>query len=427
METNNNHLKWFTLVELIIVITILAILSTIAFISFQNYTKSARDSVRLASIKNVMWWLEITNIKTWKYPQPDNWQTLNWNTWSYIIQWEIWNNVKTLIWLQNDLKDPLDWKLYVYSIFKDWKYYQIWTNREETQTSYIKNTYASNLWVMLDWNYQFDPSLPSLITITWSVNTNSWIFDPNVCFIINNWKNTLSSTNTNCKKKSEMSLKNYDENLMWYWDMETTSWWLLKDLSWNWNNGNPSWNISIWWISWFQSKWTYFDWISSNISILNQFYWTWFNWFWYWTWETVSYTFQIDKNTTIDTTNMVVMTRNWEMTSCVWTWYLIFRDNRWNWITQSKNFKIELWEYYNVTATYWLTDWIVKLYLNWKLLDERLEWVFQPSLVDGIFNIWFPAWWCSWVKFNWILDEIKIYNKVLSSFDIMQQAKISWF
>ena len=41
---------WFTLVELIIVITILAILSTIAFVSFQGYTKSSRDSVRLSNL-----------------------------------------------------------------------------------------------------------------------------------------------------------------------------------------------------------------------------------------------------------------------------------------------------------------------------------------------------------------------------------------
>jgi prepilin-type N-terminal cleavage/methylation domain-containing protein len=43
----------FTLVELIIVITILAILSAIAFISFQGYTKSSRDSNRLATLKNI--------------------------------------------------------------------------------------------------------------------------------------------------------------------------------------------------------------------------------------------------------------------------------------------------------------------------------------------------------------------------------------
>jgi len=32
-----NKVKWFTLVELIVVITILAVLWTVAFVSFQDY------------------------------------------------------------------------------------------------------------------------------------------------------------------------------------------------------------------------------------------------------------------------------------------------------------------------------------------------------------------------------------------------------
>jgi prepilin-type N-terminal cleavage/methylation domain-containing protein len=48
--------NWFTLVELIIVITILGILATIAFISFQWYTKDARDWVRISDIKSIYSW-----------------------------------------------------------------------------------------------------------------------------------------------------------------------------------------------------------------------------------------------------------------------------------------------------------------------------------------------------------------------------------
>ncbi len=49
--------KWFTLVELIVVITILAILGTIAFISLQGYSADARNTKRssdLASIQSAM-------------------------------------------------------------------------------------------------------------------------------------------------------------------------------------------------------------------------------------------------------------------------------------------------------------------------------------------------------------------------------------
>jgi prepilin-type N-terminal cleavage/methylation domain-containing protein len=65
MKKQNNSL-WFTLVELIVVITILAILWTIAFISLQWYSAQARDSKRLSDIQNIKSSLELFSINTWK-------------------------------------------------------------------------------------------------------------------------------------------------------------------------------------------------------------------------------------------------------------------------------------------------------------------------------------------------------------------------
>lgn len=45
--------SWFTLVELIVVITILAILWTIAFISLQGYTADARNSKRTSDLSSI--------------------------------------------------------------------------------------------------------------------------------------------------------------------------------------------------------------------------------------------------------------------------------------------------------------------------------------------------------------------------------------
>ena len=50
---NTGTKSWFTLVELIVVITILAILWTIAFISLQGYSRSARDVRRTTDIQNI--------------------------------------------------------------------------------------------------------------------------------------------------------------------------------------------------------------------------------------------------------------------------------------------------------------------------------------------------------------------------------------
>lgn len=48
-----NLQKWFTLVELIVVITILAILGTIAFISLQGYSADARNSKRTSDLSSI--------------------------------------------------------------------------------------------------------------------------------------------------------------------------------------------------------------------------------------------------------------------------------------------------------------------------------------------------------------------------------------
>ena len=61
--------SWFTLVELIIVVTILAILATIAFLSIWSYTEEARKTRRLTDKNNIERAFEIYKVKNWKYPE----------------------------------------------------------------------------------------------------------------------------------------------------------------------------------------------------------------------------------------------------------------------------------------------------------------------------------------------------------------------
>jgi len=279
----------FTLVELIVVIVILAILATIAFLSFNNYSSSARDSTRLSDITNISKWLELFQIKVWIYPVPLNPTYYTWwaNGLNIIQQWTINGN---LIWFsKSSPTDPLNNTPYIYSTSWDSKYYQIYSELENI-TSYnsIKEednnniTYADNTnskQTLIKWNYLFDPSLPSLIVIPGSIPTTVWswwIFSPDVCFITNqSTSNILSnSTSSNCIKKKLANLNTTDSSLVWYWDMETTTWWLLRDLSGNWNNGIFSWwmvyNTALTW--WVIGKGLLFD------GNLNQIYITGSNW-----------------------------------------------------------------------------------------------------------------------------------------------------
>lgn len=152
---------WFTLVELIVVITILAILWTIAFISFQWYTQNSRDSKRIADINSLKTSLEITSLNTWKYPLPDNYYptTYSWaNVWN---QWTIWEKVVTN--LREIIKipvDPLSDIEYTYSVLNTNLEYEIWTIMESDNPIVLLNkTFA-------------DTNITSKAYITWNYN---WI------------------------------------------------------------------------------------------------------------------------------------------------------------------------------------------------------------------------------------------------------------
>ncbi|MDD5213905.1 MAG: prepilin-type N-terminal cleavage/methylation domain-containing protein [Candidatus Gracilibacteria bacterium] len=423
---NIKFYQGFTLVELIVVITILAILATIAFISFQGYISGARDTNRVSTISNIEKGLEISYVKIGNYPIPDNANSYTGGT-AEIKQGVIGELTQRIINLNTIPLDPLTNQKYIYSISGNGKYYQIGAEAENLQSSILNTTYASSKYAIVKGNYTFDPSIPSLIVAPNSINPTSGLFDSNVCFIVNGLTNILSSSSGACIKKSQMEIKGFDANLVGYWDMETTfnsgGLTYLKDLSGNGNYGSLSGGISIGGVGGYIGKGTYFDGINKDISILNDKYGTGFNWFGNGTGETISYIFSINPTTTLDTTYMLTMTRTAEMTSCIGTGYLIFRDNKGNGITV-QNYPINLGKFYLFTSTYDINTGKMRLYINGNLLAERLEGVFQPGGGDGYFHIGALSAGCSGIHFDGVLDEIKIYNRTLSNDEIRKQAKI---
>lgn len=218
-------IKWFTLVELIIVITILSVLGTIAFISFKLYTKNARDWNRLASITNIDKWLNLYSVNAWYYPKPDNtswtWQ-LNWVIINYV--WDIWDNISRLIKANKTPKDPLSWNNYVYWVSYDFKSYQIATileNSEEISLKIFSKTYANNTQYKsrVIWNYNwiikfnnwntYIANVPSLIfNSTWTIN----LISQEPYFVVNKWLNLPYSVNNvtkNNKIKQDVMIESW--------------------------------------------------------------------------------------------------------------------------------------------------------------------------------------------------------------------------
>lgn len=113
-----NLKKWFTLVELIVVITILAILGTIAFISLQWYSSDARNSKRVSdlgsistamSIKITQWIWLLWFIKSDINAQIPN-ISIAWTgafTWGASQNYDAWRVNYVALWIkQEDFQDP---------------------------------------------------------------------------------------------------------------------------------------------------------------------------------------------------------------------------------------------------------------------------------------------------------------------------------
>lgn len=191
-----NKTTGFTLVELIIVITILAILATIAFISFQNYTKDARDSHRMATLKNIETGLILYNTKTGKYPDPEDKVEITWTWWNILIkQWVIKWSIAQLIKLNKDVVDPKDNTNFIYSVNGNNTKYQLWTYLEENAlVSYFPQTYAN-----VDYSKRFFYTLWQKV----------WI---------------LVEAENNIPIQQNINLDNNSNNLKVYFSNDTDSW-----------------------------------------------------------------------------------------------------------------------------------------------------------------------------------------------------------
>lgn len=147
--------------------------------------------------------------------------------------------------MSGDFTDPVTKAPYNYSVFGNGLYYQIGIDFENPLSYHtgipgIETVFADSgvKYSKLSGSYKFDPSLPSLFFLTGAQNTASGgIFSPDVCFVMNNVStNTFSSSSSGCLAKKNMNLKDMDISLVGYWDMETLTGTMLKDLSGNRND-----------------------------------------------------------------------------------------------------------------------------------------------------------------------------------------------
>ena len=146
MRNNKLHLQWFTLVELIVVITILAILWTVAFLSLQNYSTLARNSIRLDWVSKVATivqtkkqvWMNILSFAD--TGQEVSWAQISGTTADIWVDYQAWTINTSALWVKTeDFSDPLNWQLFRMLVTKKkWGQYQVVATLEEGSTTTSK-------------------------------------------------------------------------------------------------------------------------------------------------------------------------------------------------------------------------------------------------------------------------------------------------
>lgn len=416
----------FTLVELIVVITIIWILGTIAFLSIQWYISNARNSVRISDLKNIQKWLELFSVKTWFYPDNENITNITASGTIIWYQWYFWDNVARMIDINKTPVDPLNNERYVYYLNLTKNQYQLMGLMESTLWDSIKipKTLWNNLWIILD-EKNNNTKLNSIETLSWSTNFNVIFSDIDKVTSIWNWifSNIYNRRIDLLKDKSIPY--NFDENLIWYWDMENTTssggFVVLKDQSkylnhWYCYNNFILVNCWVYWpkfIDWDWKSWKsiFFDWLNDFIKVNN------------------SNSLKISSNLTIfakikknySKDFNFILSKQLDVSPFFPNNYQLYIH--WNdeirftyysslWNTAYDNSKLNNKDYYTIASVY--NNKNINLYLNWII---TWKFITNNSLIPDNSPLFIGKdWWGNYL--SWVIDEIRIYNRALSDSEI---------
>jgi len=144
--------KWFTLVELIVVITIVAILSSIGFVAYTDYLLWVRDSNRIQQVANLYNASELYTARN-QFPLSQWTKTIEYAGTIAWYQWDINQDTLDVIRYSDGGVDPRTKEFFTFFTSVDRKSTQILTfleNEDSLNVWFTQNTYA--LW---EWLYPY--------------------------------------------------------------------------------------------------------------------------------------------------------------------------------------------------------------------------------------------------------------------------------
>ena len=442
---------WFTLVELIVVITILAILWTIAFISLQWYSRSARDSSRLTNLKNIEKALEFQLLKGSKIPIPKEWITFG-------------SDGKTIWYQSSTTKDILD-KISVHWVFEyDEIIYRINGNGTSYQLMWFMESGPSNVSITnksyaIDLSERFPYTKWKILWIFLESWTNkplqeiaSWTLDIRASTTLSdiyftNWKIVTENIN-NIYWEIEILAKKQD-----FYKLPKCPAGFIA-VSWNINFLQPSFCVAKYEMS--------YDWMMDNV--------WWNNIYWY------------ASNSWSRPTLWSIVSKAWNppigelyqseaIAECIamWDWYHLITNNEWmtisrdielnpiNWSSwEVWNGNIPIWFSYDgdgsfgcswvnnvltlpISSASWtitwheICDWKNKLKLSnwveiWDFSWNVWEYVNKGNTLDwSKFNLWrFTLWWTKLIDWSDAWDTWEDYG-IYDSTDMDKNASINGY
>lgn len=190
MKTTNR--KWFTLIELIIVVTLLSTLTVLSLPVFDSWIAKQKFSEAKIWISN-SWesiWKKYEIDNSYPIPVDDTWV----NVWTWVI-WYLHSNMK-IQWLWNfDLDESwfytINWNRIFYTIWNDWTHFYLWI---KTKT-FLQNSVEQTVTFYTNWTVNINDATPFWyknktlnVDLIWAKHSED-----------SNWNWIVEKTETNAK------------------------------------------------------------------------------------------------------------------------------------------------------------------------------------------------------------------------------------
>lgn len=238
---------WFTIVEVLVVLTIIAVVSSMGLFAYWKYAVEARNSARLSSVNSIKTWIDNYIIQNQKVFNPSNFiEIKNWNQ-VLTRQWTFSKESANISNIEEDVLDPLTKENYLLSVSKSGTQYSLQYNLEQKWIT-PKSTWDLPF-IVSNENYRwynfiaYNTAPVASFDLASPISGYSWVYKSNVIQNANLWllANPISSCKTIQTLLPESETGPYKVNIWWKdydskcnFDIESWAWtmvwkWLVSE------------------------------------------------------------------------------------------------------------------------------------------------------------------------------------------------------